>query len=495
MALVSSSSFSILVNGSPSEIFNPSRGLRQGDPLSPFLFILMMEGLGKSIKQAKDIGKIRGLQISENGFVLNHQQFVDDTLLQGVPTVKEVLAFKQILKYFSLATSMEVNLSKSKIFFFSTNIAIQRNISRILGFQRDSLPSKYLGIPLTARPMHKSIWEMALNKMQDRVNKWTFRALNLAGRLVLTKDVLQSIPIFMLSALPAPKGILEQIRDIQRDFMWGKEETIKKWALASWEKICKPKSQGGLGLDDQEILCKALGAKLWVRWVKEPKAQWARIWKENFWEIRAGDLALFWEDKWQQEPILLTENFFNLKQETDAQGLIRVKDFWDLSQTPEKWRSWRNIECGEDSPLKIKAEALGDLLKKMMILKTKGKDQLRWGNNKQGAFNLKEAKGCLLGLNYSVPDKTWTHLWRQQGWMKINTFMWLVHHKKILTWENIRKRGIMGPSRCQLCEEQEETTEHILNSCSYTTWLWDSFSAIFQQSDRDRGSIINTLNH
>ena len=81
MALVTSSSFSILVNGSPSEIFIPSRGLRQGDPLSPFLFILMMEGLGKSIKQAKEEGKIKGLQLSENGQALTHQQFVDNTML------------------------------------------------------------------------------------------------------------------------------------------------------------------------------------------------------------------------------------------------------------------------------------------------------------------------------------------------------------------------------------------------------------------------------
>eukprot|EP00253_Pinus_taeda_P024397 PITA_24397 len=63
MALVTSSSFSILVNGSPSEIFTPSRGLRQGDPLSPFLFILMMEGLGRSINQAKVLGKIKSLQL------------------------------------------------------------------------------------------------------------------------------------------------------------------------------------------------------------------------------------------------------------------------------------------------------------------------------------------------------------------------------------------------------------------------------------------------
>lgn len=116
-----------------------------------------MEGLGRSIKHAKAMRKIKGLQLSENGQTLTRQQFVDDTTLQGLPTVKEASAYNQILKEFSLAIGMEVNLSQSKIFFLNINIAIQRNISRILGFQRDSLPTKYLGIPLTDRPMHKSI--------------------------------------------------------------------------------------------------------------------------------------------------------------------------------------------------------------------------------------------------------------------------------------------------------------------------------------------------
>eukprot|EP00253_Pinus_taeda_P004347 PITA_04347 len=236
--MVTSPSVSILVNGAPLEIFSPSRGLRQGDPLSPFLFILMMERLGRTIKIAKVLGKIKGLQLTENDQALTHQQFVDDTTLQGIPTVKEA--------------------------------------TEILGFQRKVLPSKYLGIPLTDKPMCKSIWELVLNKLQDKIKRWTFRALNLVGKLILTKAFLQSIPILFLSTLPAPKGVLQQLRDIQRDFLWGKEETKKKWALISWDKICKPKSHGGLGLDDQELLSNVLGAKLWWRWVKDPEAQWAK---------------------------------------------------------------------------------------------------------------------------------------------------------------------------------------------------------------------------
>jgi hypothetical protein len=63
-------------------------------------------------------------------------------------------------------------------------------------------------------------WEGVINKLQERVKNWTYRALNLAGRLILTKAVLQAIPTFMMSVFPSPKGILQNIRAIQRDFLW-----------------------------------------------------------------------------------------------------------------------------------------------------------------------------------------------------------------------------------------------------------------------------------
>jgi len=154
----------------------------------------MMEGLGRSIKHAKKFSNIKGLQLSEIGQALTHQQFVDDTMLQEIPTVKESLAYKQIPCDLAMARGMEVNLSKAKNLFFNTNIAIQRNISRIPGFQRNVLSSKYLGVPLTDKPLQKSIWELVINKMHDKIRKWTIISVNLVGRLVLTKVVLQSIP-------------------------------------------------------------------------------------------------------------------------------------------------------------------------------------------------------------------------------------------------------------------------------------------------------------
>ena len=144
--LVSTTIFSLLVNGAPTKPFYTSRGIRQGDPLSPFIFILIMEGLSRSIKNTTAEGEIKGLKLFQNCSTSTKQQFFDDTLLHGKPTLKEAKSYKKILEDLREASGHEINHSKSMIYFFNTNPAIQRNLANILWFERKLLPTKYLGI-------------------------------------------------------------------------------------------------------------------------------------------------------------------------------------------------------------------------------------------------------------------------------------------------------------------------------------------------------------
>jgi hypothetical protein len=162
-----------------------------------------------------------------------HQQFVDDTLIHGTPMVKEAKAYKIILEEFGEASRVEINHSKSMIYFFNTNPTIQRNLENILGFKHKTLPTKYLGIPLINRACKMETWEGVINKLQERVENWTYISLNLSERLILTKAVLQAIPTYMMSVFPTPKGILQKIRAIQREFLWQGAESKKKWALVA----------------------------------------------------------------------------------------------------------------------------------------------------------------------------------------------------------------------------------------------------------------------
>jgi hypothetical protein len=84
-----------------------------------------------------------------------------------------------------------------------------------------------------------------------------------------------------MSVFPAPKGILQKIRTIQRNFLWRGAEDKKKWAIVAWEKLCWPKRKGGLGLQDPQVTNDAYGAKLWWRWIKDNSCHGLACGKKN----------------------------------------------------------------------------------------------------------------------------------------------------------------------------------------------------------------------
>jgi len=207
---------------------------------------------------------------------------VDDTLLMSSPTVREANSIQEILQTFSDASGLDCNKDKSEIFFFNTPPQIQRHISDILDFKRSSLPSKYLGIPLIDNALQNSSWELLLSSFSKRLSSWSFRALNLPSRLILLKAVLQALPIYTFLALAAPKFVLTTIKILQRNFISQGLNKENKIALVSWEKLCRPKEQGALGLRDPSIMNKVLSAKIWWRWLKNPTDLWARLWRKKY---------------------------------------------------------------------------------------------------------------------------------------------------------------------------------------------------------------------
>lgn len=118
--LVSTAFFSILVNGAPMAPFNVTRGIWQEDPLSPFLFILLVDGLGRVLKAKRQEGKLSSLKPYEGMQAQTHQQFVDDTMLMAMASVREAKAIKQTLEAFKRESGLEVNKDKSQFFYFNT---------------------------------------------------------------------------------------------------------------------------------------------------------------------------------------------------------------------------------------------------------------------------------------------------------------------------------------------------------------------------------------
>jgi hypothetical protein len=132
------------------------------------------------------------------------------------------------------------------------------------------------------RACTKAMWEGIISKLQERVKKWTYRDLNLAGRLILTKTVLQAISTYMMLVFPVPKGILQKIRSIQRDFLWHGTEHKNKSALVAWDKVCNPKGKGSLGLQDPQVTNESYGENIWWILVKDNSVLWTNLWKAKY---------------------------------------------------------------------------------------------------------------------------------------------------------------------------------------------------------------------
>ena len=146
MGCVSIENFYVLINGSPLGFFGASRGIRQGFPLSPLLFLLIIEGLSHLIGKAKSDGKIYGIKLSPS-LVFSHLLFVDDAIIFGMGTLEEWKEYKEILNLFCVASGMRFNLEK---YYFLSNYIFKdtsKVITDILPYKMDLIDKgfKYMG--------------------------------------------------------------------------------------------------------------------------------------------------------------------------------------------------------------------------------------------------------------------------------------------------------------------------------------------------------------
>ena len=157
---VRSVTFSVLFNGGRTGEFKPSRGIRQGDPISPYLFLLAAEGLSCLLKHAMTSGELEGIQIAGSAPTINHLLFADDCILFSKASSAAALNMKEVLTKYCLASGQRINNDKSSIYFAKKCPAIlKENIKVILEVQNESLNAKYLGLPSdVGRSKKRSLW-------------------------------------------------------------------------------------------------------------------------------------------------------------------------------------------------------------------------------------------------------------------------------------------------------------------------------------------------
>ncbi|WJZ90958.1 hypothetical protein VitviT2T_010073 [Vitis vinifera] len=213
--------------------FPRTKGLRQGDPLSPYLFVMGMEVLDVLIRRTVEGGYLSGCIIrggSRTSLNISHLFFADDTIVfcEAIGEVEEIL-----------------------------------ELTVELGCRVGSLPSHYLGLPLGVPNRATSMWDGVEERVKRRLALWKRQYISKGGRITLIKSTLASMPIYQMSIFRMPKSGAKRVEKTQRDFLWGGGNLEGKVHLVKWDVVCTEKNKGGLGLRKIAILNRALLSK-WI---------------------------------------------------------------------------------------------------------------------------------------------------------------------------------------------------------------------------------------
>ncbi|GJW53199.1 RNA-directed DNA polymerase, eukaryota [Tanacetum coccineum] len=230
-----SSRGSILVNGSPTEEFQFFRGLKQGDPLSPFLFILIMESLHISFQRVVDAGLFTGIKI--NSMVnLSHLFYADDAIFLGQWSELNIDSLVRVLDCFFRASGLRINMCKSKIMGVNVEDGMVKNAASKLGCLVLKTPFTYLGTKVGGNMSRKQAWKEVVDKVLSRLSRWKMKLLSIGGRLTLLKSVLGSMPIFHMSIFKVPSSILKSLESIRSRFFNGQDPKSNKASWVKWNK-------------------------------------------------------------------------------------------------------------------------------------------------------------------------------------------------------------------------------------------------------------------
>jgi hypothetical protein len=217
-ACVCNGNLSVLVNNTPTKQVNITKGLKQGDPLAPFLFLLVAEGLGSLMTKAVSLGFFKGFKLNSD-ISISHLQYAGDTIFVGEACVENLWSMKAILRWFELISGLKVNLSKSNIFGVNVHNSFLEGVATFLHCKVRSLPFTYLGLPVGANPRRESTWKPVLTAIENRLLSWKNKYVSLGGRVVLINSVLASIPIFYLSFMKIRTRVRKAIIRLQRNFL------------------------------------------------------------------------------------------------------------------------------------------------------------------------------------------------------------------------------------------------------------------------------------
>ncbi|KAF5481094.1 hypothetical protein F2P56_001779 [Juglans regia] len=454
---VSTVSYSLLINGIPQSNFQPSRGIRQGDPLSPYLFILCSEALTQLINKAELARQITGIPIAMGKLYITHLFLADDCMLFYQAVEMEWRKMLEIVNQYEEVSGQRINKNKSSLFFSkNTNLSSKNFLTSMAGIRGTNSQDKYLGLPALVCRSRCKEFKAILDRVSTKMNHWKHKFLSQAWREIMLKVVIQAIPTYSMRVFKLPKSLLRQLYSLIKGYWWG----LLKYF---------PKS---------DFLNAKVGSNSSYIWRSILSAR--ELLKVGLhWRIRNAKSMRIWSDPWLPQPTTFIPQSGNksLGEEAKVEALM-ISDGkeWNLPLINE-------IFCSREA----------ELIKQLPISHSNQPDKLIWRNNANDCFTVKSPYHLQGDLQHKEKsqssfinnkrDQQWTKLWKMNLPPAVKNFLWRACQNILPTKNNLYKRKVLDIPICPMCLSEPETVEHILWECASAN---DVLSQLFRTIQKTR---------
>jgi hypothetical protein len=490
---ITTSSFSFLLNGSPFGLFRPSKGLRQGDPLSPFLFILGTEVISRLLHH-----NLQGYKVARGCIPLTHLLFADDLIIFTQASSLQVGIIKECLAKYSLWSGQSVNMGKSNILFSpNTTSSTKASILDIIPYSETPISAKHLGLPMFFGRSKQNSFMDILDKVHNKIEGWRAKSLSQAGKSVLLKVVASTIPSYAMSSFLFPEILCHRLDTAFKNFWWvfpkGKTHNL---SLKSWSSLCLPKDQGGMGFRLMKDINISLITKLGWKILSNHDCLWVSLFKEKY--IKYGSLiscplglgSYVWNGIKSIVPLLKLGSCYapHISSSLTIWFSPWIPTMVNFVPTPRRPclvaqypLAISDLFCPVSLTWNVSfLQFLFDSLSVIEIMRIKirsGSDALLWTVSSLGCFSTKSAHHLFTALRPIHPSpvlaSTWKGLWKLKLNFRLKLFLWKVVWNIVPTKSRISLVIQSGlDTSCSLCSTTSDSLMHLFFSCPIARVIW-----------------------
>lgn len=495
MKLIRSVSYSFIHHGQEFGSVCPTRGIRQGDPISPYIYIMCAEGLSAMIRRNENAGLIHGCTIARGAPTISHLLFADDCYFFFRAVETEANVMKRILNRYEEMSGQVVNFDKSTVVFSpNTKGEDREKVCAQLGVREINIPGNYLGMPMIVGRRKVSTFKVLVGKVEKKLQAWGSRVISMAGKVMLLKTAAQTIPNFWMSLFLIPKDIIDMIEKRMNAFWWCSNGGTGGIKWMAWERLCEVNEEGGLGLKKLHEFNIAMLAKQAWRIINNanplvtqllkaryypttdflnalPRANQSYVWRSIL-ETQAvvkqrcrrrigdGKDTRVWQVPWlpdKQNGYLTSAIYPDLDHMT-VDGLISMDGReWDRDIINELCNE-RDTSLILQGPIPMRIRA----------------DSWFWIHEEKGDFSVCSCYRLLRGESVGHDRHFWKRLWGLNVPGKVANFLWRTARGVLPTAADLLRKHVEIQPNCTWCHIFTEDAAHVLFGCSFARELWEA---------------------